>query len=79
MPSVGSFELLVILVISVFWFAVIGLLAYGAVTLVRRRGSGDARGSGAGDPAMDDLRVRFARGEIDDAEYQRRLAVLQGR
>jgi len=30
------------------------------------------------DPALDDLRTRFARGEIDEAEYRRLLAILQG-
>lgn len=29
-----------------------------------------------GDPAIQALRERFARGEIDEAEYRRRLAVL---
>ena len=29
-------------------------------------------------PALDDLRTRFARGEIDEAKYGRILAVLQG-
>jgi uncharacterized membrane protein len=30
------------------------------------------------DPAMDALRTRLAKGEIDDAEFQRLRSVLQG-
>lgn len=30
------------------------------------------------DPATDELRRRYAAGEIDEAEYRRRLDVLQG-
>jgi uncharacterized membrane protein len=31
------------------------------------------------DPAEDELRARFARGEIDEEEYARRLRTLRGR
>ena len=34
-------------------------------------------GPGAGPDALEILRQRYARGEIDDAEYERRRAVLQ--
>jgi uncharacterized membrane protein len=81
MPSVGPLELLVVIAIAAFWLAIIGLLAYGAVALGRRRrrrATAGPAGPGAEDPALVDLRTRFARGEIDEAEYQRRRSVLQG-
>jgi putative membrane protein len=76
MPNVGPLELLVVIAIAAFWLAIIGLLAYAAVTLGRRRRA--PAGTGAEDPALADLRTRFARGEIDEAEFQRRRSVLQG-
>jgi uncharacterized membrane protein len=76
MPNVGPLELLVVIAIAAFWLAIIGLLAYGAVTLGRRRRAPAA--PDVEDPALADLRTRFARGEIDEAEYQRRRSILQG-
>jgi uncharacterized membrane protein len=67
MPSVGSLELVVILLI---WLFFIGIVV-ATFRLVRR-------GARATDPAMDALRTRLARGEIDEAEYLRLKAVLQG-
>ena len=41
-----------------------------------------ARGTGRGEPransALEVLRTRFARGEIDRSEYEERLSVLRG-
>jgi putative membrane protein len=80
MPSVGPLEILVVIAIAAFWLAIIGLLAYAAVTLGRRRrATAGPVGPDLEDPAMADLRARFARGEIDEAEYQNRRAILQGR
>jgi uncharacterized membrane protein len=78
MPNVGPLELLIVIAITGFWLAIIGLLAYGAVTLGRRRRAPAVAGPDVEDPALADLRTRFARGEIDEAEYQRRRSVLQG-
>lgn len=52
----------------VFW----GLVAWVVVTLARR--PGPDRGSRT---AEDVLAERYARGEIDDEEYHRRLAALR--
>lgn len=59
-----------------FWGAVI----FGIVALVRYLGRG---GTHAGEPVRPPsperlLAERFARGEIDEDEYQRRLAALRG-
>jgi putative membrane protein len=59
------------LVFGGLWLAVIGLVIW------RCRGWWKGGRGGAPD-AMTVLRERFARGEIDTDEYQRRLRVLQG-
>jgi putative membrane protein len=80
MPNVGPLEIAVVLVIAAFWIAVIALVIYGVIRLVRGLSGHDPVSAAAvGDPALDDLRSRFARGEIDEAEYQRRRSVLQAR
>jgi putative membrane protein len=60
-----------------FW----GLLVAGVVFLVRYLGNGSRhRGIGAGGSPIPEqiLAERFARGEIGEDEYRRRLAVLRG-
>ena len=60
-----------------FW----GLIIAGVVALVRytRGGAGEQDGSAAERPTPQRLLAeRFARGEIDDEEYTRRLRVLNG-
>lgn len=58
-----------------FWLAVILVLAYALRSLVGR-----PRGARTGEPGRDRalalLRERYARGEIDQAEYQERLRAL---
>jgi putative membrane protein len=59
-----------------FWGAVI----IGIVALVRYVGRGGQQTSAPQSPQVPErlLAERFARGEIDEEEYQRRLAVLRG-
>lgn len=58
-----------------FWGAAI----FGIVALFRYAGRSGLRGSEHHEPASPErlLAERFARGEIDEEEYQRRLAALQ--
>ena len=58
-----------------FWGAVI----FGIVALVRYAGRGAPQSVGSVQPPAPErlLAERFARGEIDEEEYQRRLAVLR--
>jgi uncharacterized membrane protein len=42
-------------------------------------GQQESRSSSAGKTAIEILRERFARGEIDQKEFQQRLKVLNGR
>jgi putative membrane protein len=71
----GWFAMVVMMV--VFW----GAIAWVVVTLIRRNGSNASSVAPRG-PATSDARQildeRFARGEIDEAEYQRRRDVLGG-
>ena len=59
-----------------FWGAVI----FGIVALVRYLGRGGQQGPAPQPPQAPErlLAERFARGEIDEDEYRRRLAALQG-
>ncbi len=66
---------------SLLLFLVLALVAWFAHWLTRPAGGAlvgeeTASDEPARDPAIQALRERFARGEIDEAEYRRRLAVL---
>jgi uncharacterized membrane protein len=75
MPNVGLAEIaIVIAILGVFvllGLAVIVLLVW----LFHRT---QPATTPPRDPALEDLRARFARGDIDEAEYRRLLAILQG-
>jgi uncharacterized membrane protein len=80
MPDVNLLELLIVSLIGAFWIAVVGLATYGAITFLgRRRRPATTRDTTVVDPAMDDLRGRYARGEIDEVEFEHRRSILQGR
>lgn len=55
-----------------FWAVVV----VGVVALVRYSGR-EQRGASRGDAAETVLRERFARGDIDDEEFRRRMATLR--
>jgi putative membrane protein len=63
----------------VFWAVVIAAVIYAAAALIRHAGrSGTQSGELALPPAPERLLAeRYARGEIDEEEYQRRLASLR--
>jgi putative membrane protein len=63
----------------VFWALLIGAVVLLVRALGRRGEPGDARRPpGEASAAESVLAERFARGEIDEAEYRQRLAVLRG-
>lgn len=74
--SVGSMELVIILVI-IAMFVVVPIAVILAV--VRRGRSATEPGTAPADPALDALRTRFASGDIDEIEFERLRSVLQRR
>jgi putative membrane protein len=73
MPSVGGLFLGLAALLLVIIAVVVVVLASGAGRPAG--GSGELRGRDPGGPE-EELRRRYARGEIDTEEYRRRLAVL---
>ncbi|MFC4949267.1 SHOCT domain-containing protein [Pseudonocardia sp. GCM10023141] len=63
------------LVLIVVVIAVLALAVLGGVGLVRGRRAGDVTPAPE-DDARQRLRLRYAAGEIDDEEYERRLSAL---
>lgn len=60
----------------VFWALLITAIVLAVRYLVSLHGTGSAPGAGLS-TAESLLAERYARGEIDDAEYQRRLTLLR--
>ncbi|MDE3082493.1 MAG: SHOCT domain-containing protein [Acidobacteriota bacterium] len=73
----GGWGIFMMLMMVLFW----GLLVWGIVTSVRHYANsrtghlpGASASSGA---ALEALRLRYAKGEIDDEEFERRRATLE--
>ncbi len=77
MAAMGIWALLLIVTL----LAVLVVSVLGSVWLVRRlrQDVGGSPVSRNGDSAHDTLRRRYAAGEIDDEEYERRLSALSRR
>ena len=65
------------LIVLLFWGLVIAAFVLGIRWLIRADRRGSREGPATPD-ALEILRQRYARGEIDEAEYERRRAVLKG-
>jgi putative membrane protein len=76
MPNVGLTEVFLVLVVVAVWIAILVAVGLAAAVVVRLLRGGPGPGPQAADPALEALRTRFARGEIDEAEYRRLRAVL---
>lgn len=61
------------LMMVIFWALIIGLI------FLAVRGFSNRSDTGAGQSAMNVLRERYARGEIDEDEFERRRAKLEAR
>ena len=59
------------------WPALLVLGGIAAYALLRRAGSSDGDTGGGTDEALSALRERYARGDIDDEEFERRRQTLQ--
>jgi uncharacterized membrane protein len=64
----------IILLVSVIAVFAIPIAIIWLLVLLVRNSSGP--GSGRGDPAVEQLRVRFARGEISPAEFEEAMRAL---
>jgi putative membrane protein len=68
--------MLLMLVSMLFWFALLGALIWGLVRWVTH--SGVSAGTLGGPSALEILQQRYARGEIDDAAFERMREHLLG-
>jgi uncharacterized membrane protein len=79
MPSIGPFEAALTALYGLVAIAVLVLFFYALIVLAARVVHRVLPATQAPpDPAIATLRDRFARGEIDEAEYKRQRSVLHG-
>lgn len=67
---------------TVFWVIVVGLIIYGIVLFTMKQATKKENSSAVEkreDSSMEILRERFARGEIDEQEFEERKAFLQNK
>ena len=77
MPDVGFAAVLIVIVIAAFWGGLLALIFLGIRALIRQNASDRYRPTPPGeDTALELLRQRYARGEIDSAEYEERRRTL---
>ncbi len=83
----GVFHIVWLIVVILVWVGIIAAIVLGIRWLIRsdraNRLGGSAGGPPPGAPPRPDdpleiLRSRYARGEIDDEEYERRRRILTG-
>ncbi len=67
----GGYSMLGGLMMIAFWGLIIGLIVFAV------RGFSGRSDTAAGRSALDVLKERYARGEIDDEDYERRKAKLE--
>ena len=72
-----AIEWIVVLIVVLFWGLVIAAIVLAIRWLIRADRRGSHEGPATPD-ALELLRQRYARGEIDEAEYERRKIVLKG-
>ena len=66
----------------IIWIIVLGLIIYGIVLLVTKQGTKKENSSTfekQEDSAMEILKERFARGEIDEEEFEKRKEFLRNK
>ena len=74
----GLWFLIAIVVNAAFWVGLIALIFLGIRWLIRNNDTNRTPRPPAEDSAMELLRQRFARGEIDAAEFEERKRALGG-
>lgn len=78
MDGWGVFGWLWMLVPLLFWGGLLAVIVWAVARIFPNRSSGGEPPERRTDPAEEALRARFARGEIDAAEYEGSLRVLRG-
>jgi putative membrane protein len=76
--DVGFGAWFVIAIVAAFWLGVIALIFLGIRWLIQNNEANRATRPRAEDTAMELLRQRFARGEIDATEFEERKRALGG-
>ena len=74
----GIWFLIAMVVNAAFWIGLIALVVLGIRWLIRRDEANRTMRPPGEDTAMELLRQRFARGEIDAAEFEERKRALGG-
>lgn len=64
-------------IMGIIWLVVIGLIVWFVVYLARGSGTTTTSSTGGDVKALDILKTRYARGEIDKKEYEEKLQDLQ--
>jgi putative membrane protein len=78
-PGMFIAELFWVALVVAFWVAIIALIVVAIRWLIRQdRRSTDGGSLPRADDPLEILRRRYAAGEIDDEEYQRRRKMLTG-
>lgn len=70
------------ILIMIFWVIAVGLIIYGIVLFITKQATKKENSSAVEkreDSSMEILRERFARGEIDESEFEERKAFLQNK
>ena len=61
---------------SVFWIVVLGLIIWAVVAAARVTGQSSGSDSGRSESSLEILKKRYARGEINKAEYEEKMKDL---
>ncbi|AQQ53254.1 hypothetical protein B0X71_09295 [Planococcus lenghuensis] len=64
------------LLMMLLWIVIVGIVIYGIVLLIMKPFERKGNKNEQEDRALDVLRERFARGEIDETEYEEKKRVL---
>ena len=64
---------------GLLWLAVLGLIIFGLMRLVRTQAPQEQGGAGMASPALKTLDERYAKSEIDRDEYLRRKRDILGK
>src|SRR5215204_1865919 len=73
----GTLGILGVLVQLLFWGGLLAVIVWAVVRITANRQGGGTDARVGGDAAEEVLRQRFARGEIDQEEYEQRHRVLR--